>query len=137
MLIALMLIFMFVIMSTTSYAVELSKDEPLKVAGLGEIITAGKGFISEGSSKSVSGTSEDEFADALSPIGSILAGVGIVIFLAVLAIMAIKWIVAKPDQKAKLQQQFVGYVVAAIVFFGAVGVWQLARDIMQKISDSV
>ena len=127
----------FMLMNTTIYAAELSKEEPLKVAGISDIINAGKGFIQEGEQNQVNGTTVDEFAEALAPIGSILAGVGIVIFIAVLAIMAIRWITAKPDQKAKLQQQFVGYVVAAIVFFGAVGIWQMVRRIMEQVSESI
>lgn len=120
-------------MGTKAQAVELSTEEPVKVASLGEIINAGNSFISQGNSS----YSVDEFAIALAPIGSILAGVGIVIFLAVLAIMAIRWITAKPDQKAKLQQQFVGYVISAVVFFGAVGIWNLVRNIMEQVENSI
>ena len=120
-------------LGTQVKAAELSTEEPIKVASLGEIINAGNAFISEGNSTH----SVDEFATALAPIGSILAGVGIVIFLAVLAIMAIRWITAKPDQKAKLQQQFVGYVISAVVFFGAVGIWNLVRNIMEQVENSI
>ena len=123
--------------TTTVNAAELSKTEPTRVAGLSDIISAGKSFITTGSQNTPANTSIDEFATELAPIGAILAGVGVVVFLAVLAIMAIKWITAKPDQKAKLQQQFVGYVVAAIVFFGAVGIWTLVQNIMQQVDDNI
>lgn len=123
--------------TTTVNATELSTTEPVRVAGLSDIINAGKSFIDKGSGSTVDGTSIDDFATELAPIGAILAGVGVVIFLAVLAIMAIKWITAKPDQKAKLQQQFVGYVVAAIVFFGAVGIWGLVQGIMEDVEGSI
>ena len=120
-------------------AAELSTTEPIKVASMQDIINAGKGFINEGKlqQEDVNTTTEDAFANALAPVGSILVAVGIIIFLAVLAIMAIKWITAKPDQKAKLQQAFVGYVIAAIVFFGAVGIWNLVRDIMESVESAI
>lgn len=118
------------------YAAELSETEPLRVAdgdvGLTQIMGAGRSFINEGKIKS-DPDGYNEFALKLAPIGSILAGVGIVIFAVVLGIMAIKWIVAKPEDKAKLKQAFVGYVIAAIVFFGAVGIWNIAIGIMNNI----
>ena len=125
--------------NTNVQATELSEAEPLRVAdgGLGGIINAGNDFIDKGKNKEQANTSVNDFAEALAPIGSVLAGVGIVIFMAVLAIMAIKWITAKPDDKAKLKQAFVGYVVAAIVFFGAVGIWEIAMNIMEKVEGAI
>lgn len=122
---------------TKANAVELSTQEPVRVAGIDEIINAGKDFISAGNQSSTSNTSVTHFVTELAPVGSILAAVGVVIFLAVLAIMGIKWVTAKPDQKAKLQQQFVGYVVAAIVFFGAVGIWNLVKTIMTNVEGNI
>lgn len=106
---------------------------------MGEILKAGGNFIEVGrqGQQNVTGTGVDEFASALAPIGSILVAVGIIIFLAVLGIMAIKMITAKPDQKAKLKQQFIGYVVAAVVFFGAIGIWTTVRTIMNNIEGSI
>ncbi len=129
----------FASLGTNVNAAELSTTEPIRVAegGIGDIISAGKSFIHKGSDNPVDGTSIDNFATQLAPIGSILAAVGVVIFLGVLAVMAIKWITAKPDQKAKLQQQFVGYVIAAIVFFGAVGIWNLVQNIMNRVETEV
>lgn len=118
------------------YATELYETEPLKVADLSEIINAGQYFFDEGAKQSKPDEYND-FANQLAPIGSILAGIGIVIFMSVLGIMAIKWIVAKPEDKAKLKQAFVGYVIAAIVFFGAVGIWNMAIGIMKNIEGSI
>ena len=124
--------------STKVQAAELNVAEPLKVVGsLSEIIGAGKEFISQGQSGPGNVKTSEQFAEELAPIGSIIAGVGIVIFMGVLAVMAIKWIVAKPDDKAKLKQAFVGYVIAAFVFFGAVGIWRLAITIIQSVEQQI
>ena len=125
--------------NTSVKAAELSETEPLRVAdgGLSGIISAGNSFINKGKNKEQANTSVDDFATALAPIGSVLAGIGIVIFMAVLGIMAIKWITAKPDDKAKLKQAFVGYVVAAVVFFGAVGIWRIAIGIMEQVEGKI
>lgn len=137
--IIILLIAFMMLFATKVSAAELSTTEPIKVAGLGQIISAGNEFIDKGekAQQNDTDTTVDSFAEQLAPIGSILAGVGIVIFMVVLAIMAIKWIVAKPDDKAKLKQAFIGYVVSAIVFFGAIGIWRLVIGIMGNVQNSI
>lgn len=135
--IIILLIAFMMLFATKVSAAELSTTEPIKVAGLGQIISAGNEFIDKGEKAQQNDTTVDSFAEQLAPIGSILAGVGIVIFMVVLAIMAIKWIVAKPDDKAKLKQAFIGYVVSAIVFFGAIGIWRLVIGIMGNVQNSI
>lgn len=138
--IIILLIAFMMLFATKVSAAELSTTEPIKVAGLGQIISAGNEFIDKGKKaqkEQQNDTTVDSFAEQLAPIGSILAGVGIVIFMVVLAIMAIKWIVAKPDDKAKLKQAFIGYVVSAIVFFGAIGIWRLLIGIMVNVQNSI
>ena len=112
-------------------------DEPVaKVAasGMGQILDAGRNFMNQGNAGD---KTADYFANELAPIGSILAGVGIIIFFVVLIIMGMKWAIAKPEDKAKLKQAFVGYVIAAIVFFGAVGVWNIVRNIMENVENTL
>lgn len=127
--------------TTKVQATEMSVVQPLRVVNaggdLGNIISAGNQFISKGSGGSAADKGYMEFAEDLSSIGSILAGIGIIVFLVVLAIIAIKWMVAKPDEKAKLKQALIGYIIAAFVFFGAVGIWKLAITIMQDVESSI
>ena len=129
--------------STKVQASELTVVEPVKTffarggGSLSDIINAGNSFITQGKSGAGAVKNHEQFAEELAPIGSIIAGVGVVIFMGVLAVMAIKWIVAKPEDKAKLKQAFVGYVIAAFVFFGAIGIWRLAIQIMESIQSEI
>ena len=52
-------------------------------------------------------------------------------------IMAVKWITATPDKQAKLKQQLVGLVIAVVVIFGAVGIWNLVRGIMTHVENNL
>ena len=134
--------------STKVQASELTVVEPVKTVfaggggshwggSLSDIINAGNSFISQGKSGAGAVKTHEQFAEDLAPIGSIIAGIGIVIFMGVLAVMAINWIVAKPEDKARLKQAFVGYVIAAFVFFGAIGIWRLAIQIMESIQSEI
>ena len=101
----------------------------------GDIFTAASNWITTGNNEAagMSGTSVDDFADALVGVGQILVAIAIGTLVIVSVIMAIKWITATPDKKAKLQQQLIGLVVATFVIFGALGIWNLVRDIMGNV----
>lgn len=47
--------------------------------------------------------------------------------------MGIKWITAKPDEQAKLKQQSVGLLVAAVVVIGAFTIWSIALKIVSQL----
>ena len=109
----------------------------VKAASMSDIISAGNSFLDIGKSQEKDGTRVDDFVDSFIPIGQILVSIAVVLIMAVTVIMAIKWIIATPDKKAKLQQQTIGLVVSMIVIFGAVGIWKVVRDIMQKFEDNI
>lgn len=66
----------------------------------------------------------------LLPIAEILTmiGTGVVIICAI--VIGIKYMVASPDEQAKLKKQMVGLVVATIVIFGAYGIWKALYQFM-------
>lgn len=108
------------------------KDGVIVAAGMQDIIDAGKQFRDNGADKDGKLT-VDYFAGEFAGIGSILVSIGVAVLVVVISIMGIKWITAKPDKKAQLKQQFIGLVVAAIVLFGAVGIWELVQKIMEQL----
>ncbi len=104
-------------------------NNQVSAVGIGDIFGAGSDWISKGSA---GGATVDTFVDDFIVIGQILVSIGTAIILVVGVIMAAKWIVATPDQQAKLKQQLIGLAVAIVVLFGAVGIWTLARNIMSE-----
>ncbi len=108
-------------------------------ASLSNIINAGNDWINSGKTD-VNGNpirSAESFAGEFVGIGQVLVAVGIVTLLITSAIMAIRWIVATPDKQAKLKEQLIGLVIAAIVIFGAVGIWNLVRGIGSKVEENL
>lgn len=104
------------------------------------IFDAASSWMSQGQSgaKSLSGdVGVDFFVGELIQIGQILVGIAVATLVIVSVIMAIRWITATPDKKAKLQQQLIGLVVATFVIFGAVGIWNLVRGIMGNVESTL
>lgn len=85
-----------------------------------------KGFISKGeASYSVSDT---QIQDIVIPISRILVVVGDIVVIIAITVIGIKYIMASPDNKAKLKTQLVGVLVATGVIFGAQTIWSIAYD---------
>lgn len=106
---------------------------------LSEIVDAGSQWIKQGkdANQGNSNTSITAFASQFTGIGQVLVAIGVVTLLIVTAIMAVKWITATPDKQAKLKQQLVGLVVATVVIFGAVGIWNLVKGIMEDVESDL
>jgi hypothetical protein len=101
---------------------------------IGDILKAASNWI--GGAEQVENTSVDNFVSQFVGIGRILVVIAVVVLLIVIGITGIKWITATPEKQAKLKEQLIGLVVATVVIFGAVGIWNLVRGIMGKVEDN-
>ena len=90
-----------------------------------------KNFIKVGENENP--VDEKDLQETIVPIAQILVLAGSIIIAICTAIMAIKYLTASPDQKAKLKVQLVGLVVATIVIFGAQFIWSVMFDFLNDI----
>ena len=74
-----------------------------------------------------------QIGPVIEPIAQGLTTIGVGVLLVVAAVMGIKWITANPEEQAKLKQQMVGLVVAAVVILGAYTIWSIVIDILESI----
>lgn len=77
--------------------------------------------------------SEQKVSEILLPIGQFMMGLAILVLIIVTIILGIKYMSADPSTQAKLKQQMIGLVVAAVVIFGAVGIWRLVYSFMNDL----
>lgn len=89
-------------------------------------------FLNKGQNQSdkTSTISVSDMKKELLPIAEILTIIGTGVLVICTVIIGIKYMVASPDEQAKLKKQMVGLVVAAIVIFGAYGIWKMLYDFM-------
>ncbi len=101
------------------------KDTPTTVDGVIEgaqsFLEKGTGTVKEASLKSTSNF-----------IYNILLGIAMVIAVIVGMIIGIQFMVTSVEEKAKVKEALVPYVVGCIVVFGAFGIWKLAMNILSK-----
>nr|MBP3681400.1 hypothetical protein [Clostridia bacterium] len=127
------IILVIVIMSFMFMPEVNAENKEAKEIGINDIVDAGKNWIKEGENSTDSQMEVEKFAENFIGVGQVLVAIGIVTLLIVSLITAIKWITATPDKQAKLKQQLIGLVISAVVIFGAIGIWNLVRGILQNV----
>ena len=89
----------------------------------GQIQQQAKDFLTSGNSGQTLdvGTLQGTIID----VGQILTTIGLAVVMVGLVIIGIKYMMASPEEAAKLKGQLVGLVVSAIVIFGAWSIWNI------------
>ena len=105
--------------------------QTVQALSFGTIKSEGDDFISRGEGGSVLSISEVQ--DELFPVGGIMLGIATAVFIVVGLIMGVKYMIAGADEKAKLKEKLIWYVIAVIIAYGAVGLYNLAVTIMQGV----
>ena len=101
-----------------------------------DIISQGDRFIQIGES---SATNEDTATDAdmmqvMDDIYSILFPLGVVATVMVGGFLGIKFMLASAEDKAKVKESMVPYVIGCIVIYGAFGIWKICIQIFSSLS---
>lgn len=65
----------------------------------------------------------------------ILVSIGIVVVFIVGTIIGIKFMIASAEDKAKVKEALVPFIIGAAVIFGAFTIWSMVINIGQSVSD--
>ncbi len=71
--------------------------------------------------------------DALDGIFNALFIVGSLLTIIIGGILGIKFMVASAEEKAKIKESMIPYVLGCVVIFGAVGIWKLVVSILNGL----
>lgn len=120
--ISFILIFLLCTLSFSSLNYAKSPDEVFQEAE--DFIGSGSGLIT---------VNPSTVKDASSTIYNLLFTIGIVVAVAVGAVIGIKFMIASAEDKASIKEALIPYVVGCIVVFGAFGIWKLVLTLGQGI----
>lgn len=96
------------------------------------VIDAGDSFIKEGK-KTTQAIQDSQIKTVSDQIYNILLAVGTVIAVIVGAILGIQFMVGSMDEKAKVKESLIPFVIGCIIIFGAFGIWKLIATILQDV----
>lgn len=101
-----------------------------------EIIEEGRNFLEEGKLESTNQINEESLKKMSDTIFNILLAVGIVVAVVVAGILGIQFMAASTENKAKIKEALIIFIVGCCIVFGAFGIWKTVINIMSGIESS-
>lgn len=96
---------------------------------ISNIIQGADGFITNGSSSDmIAGDKIENLSDI---IYNVLLILGTVIAVIVGSVLGIQFITGSVEQKAKVKDSLIPFVIGCVVIFGAFGIWKLVITILR------
>ena len=102
---------------------------------IGNIFSSADEFLSKGDSIG-STIKEDELKSTSNFMYKLLMAIGIIVMFIVGTVIGIQYMVASAEDKAKVKESLVPYIVGCIVIFGAFTIWSIAVNIGQEATDA-
>lgn len=96
---------------------------------ISNIIQGADGFITNGSSSDM--IAGDKIKNLSDIIYNVLLILGTVIAVIVGSVLGIQFITGSVEQKAKVKDSLIPFVIGCIVIFGAFGIWKLVITILR------
>ena len=95
-----------------------------------DIFSQGDQFITDG--KGSTAINEDEISNIFIPIAQVLVKVGTAVIAVVTVVLGIQYMVASPEDKAKLKMRLVTLVIATLVISGAQVIWATVYNFLES-----
>jgi len=92
-----------------------------------DIFGVGQQFINTGEGGNIH-FMDNQVINSVQDVGGLFSTIGTIIIVCVVLIMGIKYMLAKPDDKAKLKKQLIGIVISAGVILFAYFIWSSAIE---------
>ena len=92
-----------------------------------------KEFINRGSKSET--ISQQKVEQDLKPLAQILMGIAALVLLSVGAILGVKYMISGTDERANIKEKLIWYIVSAVLIFGAVAIFNIVINILNKVSD--
>ena len=90
-------------------------------------------FLSEGSSSTASGITPDSLQPISVSISNILLAIAVGVILITAAMMAISFMVQSVEDKAKIKEAMVPWIIGVFITSGAFGIWRITMMVMYDL----
>lgn len=94
------------------------------------IVDGADSFVQDGKKGTTVTPNNDDIKDISDSIYFILLTIGIVVAVIVGGILGIQFMLASAEDKAKVKEALIPYVIGCIVVFGAFSIWKIVVEIL-------
>ncbi len=98
--------------------------------GVGDIVSQGDKFVSGGNVL----IDKDKLNEGQSLIFNILLAVGVILTVIVGGYLGIKFMMASAEDKAKIKEMMIPYVLGCVIIYGAFGIWKIVITVLDQIA---
>lgn len=92
--------------------------------GISDVITGGDSFIQAGKDEDV-GIDYDKLEDTSDTIYNMLLIIGMCIAVIISGVLGIQFMIGSAEEKAKVKDALIPFVIGCVVVFGAFGIWKI------------
>jgi len=112
---------------------------PIKVEASiwGDLFSQSSDFLKKGQQASSDDVNTGELKEASGTLFNVALAIGTVLAVAIGGILGIKFMIASAEDKAKIKEMLIPYVLGCVVVFGAFGIWKFTVNIGNSFQDSV
>lgn len=100
----------------------------VQAAGISDVISGGDSFIEAGRNQSVL-IDNDKMQDASNTVYNMLLVIGMCAAVLISCILGIQFMIGSVEEKAKVKDALIPFIIGCIVIFGAFGIWKIFVDI--------
>ena len=98
---------------------------------LDDVFKDGKDFISTNPNSDITSKIDDgKIVDTSKTIYSILLTIGIIIAAIIILVLGIQFMTGSIEQKAKVKEMLIPFIVGCVVIFGSLTIWRLVTSIL-------
>ena len=100
---------------------------------LDSLWTDSGGFIEVGQEHSATGPTQEDLKPLSDSISSILLAIAVGVTLISIVVMGISYMIQSVEDKAKIKESMVPWVIGILVTFGAYGIWKITLGIFGNL----
>lgn len=129
------LIITIVLLFSTSIEKAATSDDPQSGGGatsdttIGTIISGADDFLNMGDANVLP---EDNIQEMSNIIYNTLLIIGVILAVIVGIFLGIQFVTGSVEQKSKIKESLIAYIVGCVVIFGAFGIWKLVVTVLQS-----
>ena len=103
-----------------------------KASTLSDVIKGGDNFVNS-SKNSNDGINENRLKDTSNTLFRILSSLGMIMAVVISGVLGIQFMMASVEEKAKIKEQLIPFVIGCIVIFGAFSIWKIVIDVGNRL----
>lgn len=97
------------------------------------IFSGADDFINAGNNSNAQGIDENKLKNISDVVSGILLTIAFAVTFISIAIMGINFAIQTVEEKAKIKEAMIPWVIGIVVSFGAFGIWKLVMGVFYKI----